>query len=240
MVSFLTSFHDRSEGPEVLNTSVSTSSQEHIIHFLAQQTFTRLETHVMQGFFKRTLFHVTHTFCSGDMSRNGHTHSRIGTISNHRLDICRIKTNLLVEHGIVIALQRLPISQCLVPFRSFRRIFTTFNVFKGHFVRRNHSSAGTHLDRQVAQGETSFHGQAADSFTGIFHKVTCGTTGRHLRHHIQGYILGCHTFSQLAVNRDTHGFRTSLKDALRSHHHFHLTGTDSESNRSHCTVSRSM
>ena len=172
--------------------------------------------------------------------RNSHSHSRISSIGNHRFDICRIKTNLLIEYGIIIALQRLPIFQSFVPRLPLRSTFTPLDIFKSHFVRSHHTTTCTHFDRKVTESKASFHSQITDSRAGIFYKVSGSTACSHLRHHIKRHIFCSHSFAQFTVHCDTHCFRPRLENTLRCQHHFHLTGSDTESDCSHSTVSRSV
>ena len=140
--------------------------------------------------------------------RNSHSHSRISSIGNHRFDICRIKTNLLIEYGIIIALQCLPVFYSLIPCLPFRSIFTTFDIFESHFIRSNHSTTCSHFNRKVTKSKTSFHSQIADCRTCIFHKVTGSTAGSHLRHHVQGNVFRCHALTQFTIYSNAHCFRS--------------------------------
>ena len=174
------------------------------------------------------------------MIGNSHSHSRIGSISNHRLNIGSVVTNLFIEHCIFIALQRFPVCESLVPFSPLRCILTSLDIFESYFIGSYHTSTCSHFDTQVTQSKTSFHGQAANSFSCIFHKISGCTACCHFRHHIKCHILGCHTFAQFSVDGNTHGLGASLKNTLRSHYHFYFTGSDTESNCSHRSVSRRM
>ena len=171
---------------------------------------------------------------------DAHTHTRIRSVSNHRLNISSFKTDFLVEYGIVITLQCLPICQSLVPCFALRSTFTSLDIFKSHFVRSNHPTTCTHFDRKVTKGKTSLHCQIADGRTCIFYEVTGSTAGSHLGHHIQSYIFCSHPFAQFTVYGDTHCFRSWLKNTLRSQYHFHFTCSDAESDCSHRTMSRSV
>ena len=174
------------------------------------------------------------------MGGDAHAHTGVGAIGNHRFDVGSVKTHFLVEHGVVIALQCLPIGYGLVPILALRRIFTAFDVGEGHLVGCHHAAACTHFDAEVAQRQAAFHRQTADSLAGIFHKITRGTAGRHLRHHIESEVLGCHSLAQPAVHGDAHRLGPCLEDALRSQYHLHLTGTDTKGYGTHGSVGRRM
>ena len=145
---------------------------------------------------------------------DSHTHTRIRSVGNHRFNISRFETDFFIKHGIIITLQCLPISQGLVPCFALRSTFTSFDIFKSHLIRSNHTTTCTHFNRKVAKGKTSLHCQIADSRTCIFHEVTRSTTGSHLRHHIQSHILCSHPFTQFTVYSDTHCFRSRLENTL--------------------------
>ena len=149
-----------------------------------------------------------------------------------------VETYFLVENGIVVALQRLPISHSLVPRFALRSIFTTFDVGEGHLVGCHHAAACPHLDGEVTQSQTALHRQAAYGLARIFHEITSGTAGCHLRHHIEGQIFGRHPLAQPTIDGNTHRFGPCLEDALRSHYHLHLAGTDTESYGAHRSVGR--
>ena len=126
---------------------------------------------------------------------DSHTHSWICTISYHWFNISSVKSNFFIKHSVIITLQCLPVFHCCLPFFACRSIFTTFDIFKSHFIRSNHTTTCTHFNRKITKSKTSFHCQVANSRTRIFNKITSCTTGRHLRHHIKCYIFCCYSFS---------------------------------------------
>ena len=240
MSCFLPAFHQRSEGAEIFDTAIGTGTEEDIVNLLAQQRLTRLEAHILHGFDERCFFHFAHAFRCRDMRSDGHAHTRIGSIGDHRLNVGCIEAHFLVEYGIVIALQGLPISYRLVPFLAFGCIFASFDVLESDFIRSDHTTTGTHFNRKVAECQSSFHSQAADGFAGIFHEITRSPAGGHFRHHVKRHVLGRYAFTQLAVDGNTHGLRPCLKNTLGSHDHFHFTGSDTERHSAHRAVSGSM
>ena len=133
---------------------------------------------------------------------------------NHRFDICRIKMHFFIKRSILIALQRLPVCQRLLPFLTCRSIFTAFDIFECHFIRCHHTATCTHFYTQVAQRQTSFHSQTANCFSGIFHKITGCTARCHFRHHIKSNIFCRHTFTQFSIHCDTHCLGACLQDTL--------------------------
>ena len=195
MVGLLTSFHNRCKGTEVFNTSVGASTKENIVNRLAQQLFTWFKSHIPQRLAKRCLGGLSHTFCGRNSLSDTHAHTGIGSVGNHRFDISSIVAYLLIKDSILIALECLPIGQRLLPLFTLGCIFTAFDVSKGGFIRSHHPTTGTHLNREVAEGETSLHRETAYGLAGILHKISRSTAGGHLRHHVEGYILGGHSFA---------------------------------------------
>ena len=142
------------------------------------------------------------------MLRNAHTHTRISSISNHRLNIRSIKMNFFIKNRIIFTLQSFPILDCLIPFFSLRCILTAFDIFESHFIRCNHTSTGPHLNRKVTERQPTFHCKATDRFTRIFYKISGRTTRCHFRHHIESDVFGCYSLAQLTIHRDAHGLGT--------------------------------
>ena len=140
--------------------------------------------------------------------RNSHSHARIGSVRNHRLDIRCIKTDLLIEYGVIIALQRFPVFHSLIPCFPLRSILTSFDIFESHFIRSNHTTTCSHFNGQITKSKTSFHSQIADGRTCIFHEVTGSSAGSHLRHHVQSDIFRSHSFTQFAIYGNSHCFRS--------------------------------
>ena len=144
--------------------------------------------------------------------------------------------NLLVELGIRIAIQLTPLVHLLIPSLTSRSELTVFQVGESHLVWSDHTATGTHLDREVTDGQTLFHRRVADRLTGILHEITRSAAGTHPANDIEGDILCGHTRLTLAVDRDTHRFRFTLHDALRSQGHLYLAGTNTKGDRTHRTV----
>ena len=127
--------------------------------------FTGLKTHIAKCLVKAypTLF--------GYRLRNADAHTGIGSIGDARLNIGSIERQFFVKHGIIAAFQRLPVGDSLVPLGSLGGILFTFKVIKGHTIRSNETTTGTHLNAEVAECQTAFHRKSGDRVSGIFYKV---------------------------------------------------------------------
>ena len=167
------------------------------------------------------------------MLRDTHAHARVGTVGDHRFDILGVEGDFTVEHRILTASEGLPVGHRLLPCLPLRRMLTPLQVGEGHLVRSDESAARTHLDGEVAEGETALHGHVADSRPGIFHEVTRGAGCAHLAHDVERHILRGHTLAEFPFDIDSHGFRLRLQHTLARQHHLHLGGSDAESHGTH-------
>ena len=132
---------------------------------MPKKPFSGGEAHIVQ----RTLSRVRR-----DGTVNRHTHARIRSVSDHRADVRGVKHIFLVKDSVVSAAKGSPIFHRLVPVSPLRRELTAFQVGESGLVRSHETSAGSHLDRQVAECQTAFHREAADCRAGIFNKVPGG------------------------------------------------------------------
>ena len=180
---------------EILNTSVGTSTQEHIIHLGAQQLLSSLKLHIVQGLLKASFGRFSLLGISRNMLSNTDAHTWVGTISNTGLDISSIKCQLLVEHSIVAALQRFPIGHSLVPRLALGCILPTLQVIKRGTVGGDKTATRTHLNREVAQRQSALHTHSFYCRSGILDKIARSTTGGYLCHQVKGHILRCYTLT---------------------------------------------
>ena len=148
------------------------------------------------------------------------------------------KREFLVEHGIVAALQRLPVGHTTLPLLALRRKLAPFQIGESGLVGGNETASGTHLDGEVAEGQASFHRHVAHHVARILHEIARGTAGGELRHQIERHVLGRHALSQRAVDADAHRLWLLLQNALRGHDHLYLRRSDAESHGTHGPVGR--
>ena len=119
-------------------------------------------------------------------------------------------------------------------------MFTTFDIIESGLVGSNHTSTCTTLDTHVANSHTLLHRKVTDRLTGKLNKMSSSTRSRNFRDDIQNNILGGNTLFTFTIHGNAHGFGFGLEDTLRSKYHLHLRSSDTESNRTKCTVSRGM
>ena len=177
-------FYHRSKGSKVLDTTVGTTSQEHIIYLFADKAFAWGKSHIIKRFKERCPTRFGYIFKRWNGAVYWHCHTRIGSVGNHWIDILCVKCNFTVEHCIFIAFQGFPIRQCLVPRLAFRSKIGTFYIIERGFIWSNHTTTSTHFDRKIAKCQTAFHAHISHHFARIFHKITCCTACGKLHHHI--------------------------------------------------------
>ena len=95
-----------------------------------------------------------------------------------------MENDFLVEFGIGVTVKFAPFSQFLFPGFGTGREFTVFQIVESDLVGSDHTTAGTHFDRQVADGQTFFHCRVANRFAGIFNEITGSTACRHLTYNV--------------------------------------------------------
>ncbi len=115
---------------------------------MPKKPFSGGEAHIVQ----RTLSRVRR-----DGTVNRHTHTRIRSVSDHWTDVSGIEHIFLVKDSVFSAAKGSPIFHRLVPVFPLRRELTAFEIGESGLVWGHETSAGSHLDRQVAECQTTFH-----------------------------------------------------------------------------------
>ena len=204
----LTALYDGGEGTEVFDASVGAGTEENVIHLCANEFLAWFEAHIIEGFLKAGIASSRDTF------RDADTHSRVGAIGDTGFDVGGIEGEFLIKHGVRAALQRLPIRHRLVPVFTLGGKLPTLQISKGGLIRGDKATTGSHLDREVTEGEAALHRERSDNIAGVFNKIACCATGGELRHEIEGDILGGDTLTELAVDGDSHRLGFLLEDTL--------------------------
>ena len=141
-------------------------------------------------------------------------HTGIRSVSDAWLDVSSIKDQFLVEDGIIATLQGLPFCHSLIPGLTLRCIFLTFYIIKGGLVGCYEAATGTHLYREIAECQATFHRHGGDNIACILDEIARSTRGGESGHEIKRDILCCHTLTQRSIDADTHRLRLLLKDTL--------------------------
>ena len=134
-----------------------------------------LEAHVVEALLETSLLFLWNLIESWDILCDTDTHTWVSTVSDTWFDILGLESQLLVEDSIIATLQGLPVSHSLVPLFTLRCIFTTLDVLECCLIRSYETTTGTHLDREVAEGETTFHRHILHYIATVLNEVTGST-----------------------------------------------------------------
>ena len=116
-----------------------------------------LEAHVVQALLETSLLFLWNLIERWDAFGDADTHTWVGTVGDAWFDILCLESQLLVEYSIIATLQGLPVSHSLVPLFTLRCIFATLDILECCLIRSYETTTGTHLDREVAESQTTFH-----------------------------------------------------------------------------------
>ena len=212
--SLLLALHHGGKGTEVLNTPVGAGSEKDVIDRHALQLLTGLELHVVKLGEELVTLLFGYALQRGDTFVNSNACPGVGPIGDARGDVLGSIGHLLVEDGIVVAPEFLPFLHGTVPFGTLGGIFASFQIGKSGLVRSYQACPRTHFDGEVRQGQPTLHAHRADGRTGILHGIARGTGRGHLRHDVEGHVLGRGSLGQRAFYVDAHGPGFLLQDAL--------------------------
>ena len=134
-----------------------------------------LEAHVVEALLETSLLFLRNLIESWDIPGNADTHTWVGTIGDTWFDILCLESQLFVEYSIIATLQGLPVSHSLVPLFTLRCIFTTLDVLECCLIRSYETTTGTHLDREVTEGKTTFHRHILHYIATVLNEVTGST-----------------------------------------------------------------
>src|SRR5690554_601675 len=237
----LAAFHHRCGFTQVFNTAIGAGTDKHPVQLDVGNLLVRLQTHVFQRthnaftldgiFFLRRVRHIA--------VDTGH-HLRRRTPAHLRLDSRTVQLNHFVEYRIIVAVQRAPVFNGLIPGFAFRRERTTFHVVDGGVIHRHHTHTGTALNGHVADGHTAFHAQATDCLTTKLDGVTGTACGTDLADDGQDHILASHACAKFAVHLHQHVLHLFLNQALGSQNVLNFRGTDTVGQATKGAVSRGM
>ena len=229
VVGLVVALHDGGGHAQVLKTAVGAGADEHGVHGDVLDAHARLQSHVGDGTLGGgTLGLVVEGGRIRHHAGDLHALARVGAPRDVRLEVFGVDGHFLVEHGIVIGLQRLPIFDGLVPHLTFRRVRTALQVFESHLVRGDHACAGAGFDGHVADGHAGIHRQLLDGFATVFDDVALAAAGADLRDDGQNNILGGDALRQVALDVHGHGLERLQAQGLRGHDVLHFGGADAD------------
>ena len=167
-------------------------------------------------------------------------HLRRRTPAHLRLNGGTIKLNHFVEHRIIVAVERAPVFNRLVPGLAPGRKRTTFDILDGGVIHCHHTHPGTGFDGHITNGHPAFHAQITDRLATKLNGIAGTTSGADLADDRQNHILAGHTRAQLAVHLYQHVLHLLLDQALGRQNMLHFRRADTMSQTAKSAVSRSM
>ena len=237
VLGLVVSLHNRGGLAQVVDTAVGARADEHGVHGDVLDRHAGLESHVGQrplggGALGGVGDLVGLRHVRGDWQAL----AGVGSPRHEGAELGRVDVHDLVEHGVVIGLERLPVGDGLIPQLAFGRVRTALEVFERGLVRRDHAGAGARLDGHVAHGHAFVHREVADRLAAVFDDVALTAAGADLRDDRQNNVLGGGVRRQLAVHVDRHRLERLEAQRLRRHHVLDLGGADAERERAERAV----
>ena len=158
VVGLLMSFYKLSHRTDIFDASICTRPHKDVIYHFPFHRFTWDKAHVIERFQVRSFIGTFHSL--GAWNGPGHfdSHPWIGSIGDHRFDVCRFKNQFFVKNGPIVCFQGFPMCYRLIPIRPFGSILFSLQVGKGGFIWGNKPPTCAHLDGHVANRHSSFHG----------------------------------------------------------------------------------
>ena len=229
VLGFVMPLHNGGGHAQILKASVGAGADEHGIHGNVFDGRARSQTHVGNGTLGRGALgfvvergRVRHH--AGDLDAL----ARIGAPGHIRFEIFSLDGHFLVEHGVIVGFQRLPVFDGFVPHFAFRRVRAALQVFERHFVRRDHAGAGACFDRHVADGHACVHRQFLDGFAAIFDDVPLAATSADLCDNRKNNVFCGDALRQLTFDIHGHGLERLQAQGLRCHNMFDFGGADAD------------
>ena len=142
----------------------------------------------------------------------------------------------LVELGVVVGDQRLPVRDRGVPIVALWRVWPALEVVEGRRIGRDHAGPRAGLDRHVADRHPAFHRQTANRLAAILDDVALAATGADLSDDAEDEILRGHSGGQGAGNLDRHRLGALQRQRLSREHVLDLARPDPERQRAERAV----
>jgi hypothetical protein len=123
-----------------------------------------------------------------------------------------------------------------VPGGAFRGEVAAGEVFESGVVGRDHSGAGTRLDRHVRNRHAAFHAEGADGGSGVFENRTRASADADFGAEREDDVFGGNAGFQGSIHLNFEGLRGPLQKGLGGQHVLHFAGSDAEGERSESAV----
>ncbi len=143
--SAFVTFHNLSKSSKIFDSTVGTTSYKNIVNRLTDHAISFSVTHVVKRLRIGSCTSL-YFFRFWDGFGNAHSHSRVGTKSNHRINFRTVKSKFFIKSSTFIGMESGPILHGFVPSCVFRCKLAVFDVGKGFFVGCDHTPTCTHFD----------------------------------------------------------------------------------------------
>src|ERR1043165_3533837 len=184
------SLHNPSRRSQILDTRIRAQTYNCAFDRDILNTRTRLERHVLECTLSSLLVCGAFSLCRiRNKTRHGHDHPRTSPPRHKRFELRGINLNHPIEHSIIIALQRSPVTDGLFPRLTRRCKASTFEICKRRFIRRDHPGACAGFDTHVAQRHSTFHRKRTHSLSCVLDRVAGGAVSTDLPDDAEGQIF---------------------------------------------------
>ena len=148
-----------------------------------------------------------------------------------RLQRAAIDDNFLVEDGVVVAVQILPLCNRAIPHGAPGRPGASCDPLNGRIIGRDKAGARTHFDGEIAQGQPALDGQGARGVSGEFDEMTAAAGDADFGDDFQRDVLARRPRTDDAIKADAHALRLEHGDDLRRQNVLKLGGAATEGER---------
>ena len=230
---------DRRGEAQVLDAAVGARPDEDRVDLDLAQRRAGLEAHVVQGLLGGDLVvGLVEVVGARDVGTQRRALAGVGAPGDERRHGRRVELDLLVEDGVVVGAQGLPVCDRGVPVGSLGGLGLVGEVVEGGLVGCDEAGLGAPLDRHVADRHPALHGELLDGLAAVLHDVALAAAGAGVRDQGEHQVLGGDAVRQAAVDGDGHRLGPGLRQGLGGEHVLDLGGADAERDRAEGTVGR--
>ena len=212
---------------EVFDTGVGARSDKDALDGGVGESLAGFEAHIFQGTGRRlALGFVLEVLWRRDRCIDRDDLAGIGSPGDLWLDVLAAEQIDAVVLGAWIGGEIFPEFDGAIEFLGSKG--PASQVVEGRLVRRDHTGAGTGLDRHVADGHAFFHREVSNHLPCVLQHISVSTRGGQLAYQIENQIFGRDSGCQLSIDSQFVGFGEILQKRLGRQDVFDFAGSDSE------------
>ena len=182
---------DLGRQPEVLDATVGARADEDGVDLDLAHRGAGLQRHVLQRLLGGdAVVGVLELRGVGHGAAERNALPRVGPPGDERRHHARVEDDLLVEVGVVVGDQRLPVLHGGVPVGALRRLGTALDVVEGGLVGSDQAGLRAPLDAHVADRHPALHRELLDGLAAVLDDVALATAGAGVRDQRQHEVLG--------------------------------------------------